>query len=151
MYVIYALLIFCPKIVFDHKILIDWQNCWDKFNYPGSIVYLSYCRCETCPLLNILPFLNVVTLCQLSQRHIFWVSPLLRSFRLIFLLALQFWFRIIILYYAKWLSLISHFRDLLSQFIAILKGILQISCKIKGKMMMKKVCLNDITIWHGLS
>ena len=28
---------FCSKIVFDQKV----SYCWDKFDYPGSIVYLS--------------------------------------------------------------------------------------------------------------
>ena len=29
---------FCSKIIFDQKL---FSNCWDKFYYPGSIVYLS--------------------------------------------------------------------------------------------------------------
>ena len=29
---------FCSKIVFDQKL---FSYCWDEFDYPGSIVYLS--------------------------------------------------------------------------------------------------------------
>ena len=31
-------LFFCSKIIFDQKL---FSYCWDKFDYPGSIVYLS--------------------------------------------------------------------------------------------------------------
>ena len=34
--------IFCDRKTFIvQKVLIDWQNYWDIFNYLGSIVYLS--------------------------------------------------------------------------------------------------------------
>ena len=29
---------FCSKLIFDQKV---FSYCWDKFDYPGSIVYLS--------------------------------------------------------------------------------------------------------------
>ena len=31
-------LFFCSKIIFDQKL---FSYCWDKFDYPGFIVYLS--------------------------------------------------------------------------------------------------------------
>ena len=30
---------FCSKIIFDQKL---FSYCWDKFDYPGSIVYFSW-------------------------------------------------------------------------------------------------------------
>ena len=33
---------FCSKIIFDQKF---FSLCWDKLDYPGSIVYLSCCTC----------------------------------------------------------------------------------------------------------
>ena len=40
-YQIFLWHIFLPKYFFDQKVLIDWQNCLDAFDYPWSIVYLS--------------------------------------------------------------------------------------------------------------
>ena len=35
---------FCSKIFFDQKL---FSYCWKKFDYLGSIVYLSFCRLES--------------------------------------------------------------------------------------------------------
>ena len=48
---IYAFfLFFCSKIIFDQKL---FSYCWDEFNYPGSIVFLSCFRCHCFQILSI--------------------------------------------------------------------------------------------------
>ena len=46
-----------PKIIFDQKL---FSNCWDKFDYQGSIVYLSCLRL-------VVPFF--IKNCPITQKY----------------------------------------------------------------------------------
>ena len=52
---------FCSKIIFDQKL---FSNCWDKLDYPGSIVYLSCLALFCHVLINQGHWLQETLLCK---------------------------------------------------------------------------------------